>query len=163
MKNSKVSSQANATPVASARHWLLGALITSGGASLLVGSALLGRAPQTAPGATANAVTSAPQTSSAPARAEVPYTPSKFPGVMVRNVPAVATGGARKGWIYLKPGAKRTAVKARYGTRSGHVWYEAGKTSAGGTIAHVDSSFYPAVVAHIKHDGKAHSHLEIKY
>ncbi|MBV9468830.1 MAG: hypothetical protein JO316_18640 [Abitibacteriaceae bacterium] len=93
---------------------------------------------------------------------EVPYTPSKYPGVMVRNVPQPATpksaapkiaagAGMHKGWLYVKPGAAKPRFGAKYGTRGAGIWYEPGKTKAGGTIAHVDRSFYPYVTAKIVH------------
>lgn len=85
-----------------------------------------------------------------------PYVASQFPGVMVRKMPAaVAPSSAKpakthKSWIYVKPGAPKSHLAPRRGTRGAGVWYELGKTSAGGTIAHVDSHFHPYSMAKTK-------------
>lgn len=172
--------QTPTTRQASSPKLLLGALITTGGVSLLVGGALLGHGPHPAPDALASPVTSAAPVGSARAGTDVAYTPSKFTGVMVRHVPSAATpgSGAQKGWIYLKPGAKLSGPRRRYSTRGG-VTYELGKTTAGGIIAHVNPNFYPYAVARLKPAGqvpggaalrlrsslpaKPQAHVEIQY
>lgn len=93
-----------------------------------------------------------------------PYTPSKYPGVMVSNAPANApadatatpAAGTHKAWIYVKPGAK-PHIRPRVGTRGDGIWYERGKTSAGGMIAHVTPRFYPYSKATVKPGHKANA------
>lgn len=101
-------------------------------------------------GPVASSASTAPKT----AADYVPYTPSKYPGVMVRNVPSASQGGG-KGWLYVRPGTPKPRFGARVGSR-GAVWFEAGKTPAGGTVAHVTRDFYPYEVAKIGPDGKVH-------
>lgn len=102
----------------------------------------------------------APTTPGKPVVSVAPYTSSTHPGVMVRNAPTAPSAptnatktpaaGTNKGWIYVKPGAPKPHSHPRYGTRGDGVWYERGKTSAGGMIAHVTPRFYPYGKANVK-------------
>lgn len=104
--------------------------------------------------------TAAKPTAAQPATSDAaaPYHPSQFPGVEVRSIPAAKPTAAAGGhWIYVKPGAKLPV--SRVGTRSGNrrgVWYEAGRSPAGGVAAHVGPDFYPYAVARVGKDGKVH-------
>ncbi|MBV9468413.1 MAG: hypothetical protein JOZ57_04155, partial [Abitibacteriaceae bacterium] len=133
--------QSAATRANSTNRLVAGTLAVLGVASLATGGILMGHADVKAGNtavATPSAEAAAPHQGSDSA-AEVPYTPSKYPGVMVRNVPqpAPAQGAGRagmnKGWIYVKPGAPKPRFGTRYGTRGAGIWYEPGKTKAGGT------------------------------
>lgn len=85
------------------------------------------------------------------ARAEVPYAPSAFPGVMVRNVSKQASeGSSLAGWVYREPGApmppastvRRSVARTKLGT-----------TRAGGVMLEPDESYFARETARVTSGG----------
>ncbi len=85
------------------------------------------------------------------ARAEVPYAPSAFPGVMVRNVPEQASEvSSHAGWVYREPGAPMPPAST---VRRSMARTKLGTTRAGGVMLEPDESYFARETARVTSGG----------
>jgi len=87
------------------------------------------------------------------AQAEVPYEPSEYPNVLVRNAPKgveESSQAGRAGWVYKEPGAAMPSLSA---VRKGTPTIGQGRTPGGGVILHTNGTMTRQEAARASSEG----------